>query len=96
MAREPLKYDEVMKCLTKSPINARRVDQFFEKEPGLREAFDEFASSYTHQAADELGVEIRPRVRRRLQQLFVWCLVVGYLTKDNLIQEDVERAMRKG
>ena len=96
MSREPLTYDDVMKTLTKFPINGNRVDEFFEKEPGLREAFASFAKNYADQIADSFGIELRPRTVDRMRKMFAWCLAVGFLTKDNMMQEDVERIMRRG
>jgi hypothetical protein len=86
---------EIMEIFKKYPIDFIRVREFLTKEPGIREAFLVYASQYINTFTEMIGIEFKPNVYAKLQEIMLMCLVVGYLTRQNFFQVKLAESLEE-
>lgn len=93
---EPVSEQEIIKIFQEFPIDFIRVRDFLFKEPGIREAFLQYTGTYINTFADTIGMELRPVVYAKLQEILLTCLTVGYLTRENFFRSKLKESFKEG
>jgi len=91
---EHITEQEVIEILKLFPIDFARVKGFMMKEPGIKEAFLQYSLRYLNEFGNILGIELRPNVYIKLQEILLTCLTVGYLTRENLFNTSLTKCLK--
>ena len=78
------------------PIDFTRVTSFFQKEPGIKEAFLQYSNLYVSEFANFLGLELRPVTYQKLHEILLICMTTGYMARENLFKSKLAEALKKG